>query len=225
MMKYWVRYAKGGSLRFVGHLDMLHAWERVLRRSRLPLAFSQGFSPRPLLSLAAPLPVGQYSRAEYLELELREELPAATVAAAIRARQLPETEVLGIARVPEGTGALMGLIRYADYLVSELTTKQQAQLEAALPRFLAESQVVVEMQRKRGLRQVDIRPLVRQAQLDDGQLQLTLAIGSQGNLRPELLLEHLGVKAAAGAAPHITRQELYLLSEDANLISPLEFCR
>ena len=128
-MKYWVRYARRfPPLRWsFGRNSCLGAGAAP---QPVAISVSQGFFLRPLLSLAAPLPVGRYSRAEYLELELREELPAA-VAAAIRPAAAGD-RVLGIAG-SRGTGALMGLIRYADYLVGELTTKQRAQLGGLAP--------------------------------------------------------------------------------------------
>ena len=45
-------------------------WERALRRSRLPLAYSQGFVPHPLVSFGLALPTGCESRGEYLDLRL-----------------------------------------------------------------------------------------------------------------------------------------------------------
>jgi hypothetical protein len=46
-------------------------WERAFRRVRLPLAYTEGFSPRPRVSFGLALPTGHESVAEYLDLELR----------------------------------------------------------------------------------------------------------------------------------------------------------
>ncbi|NLW17265.1 MAG: DUF2344 domain-containing protein, partial [Firmicutes bacterium] len=108
-MKYWLRYSKDGLMRFVGHLDMLRNWERILRRAEAPLAFTQGFSPRPILSLAAPLPVGLSSQAEYLELETSEEV--SDWEGMLGPVLPPGLEILGGMQVPPGTKPLMGLIR------------------------------------------------------------------------------------------------------------------
>lgn len=59
------RYARGKELRFLSHLDMLRLFQRAMRRAGLPLAYTLGFSPRPRLSLAAPLPVGATASREY----------------------------------------------------------------------------------------------------------------------------------------------------------------
>ena len=58
-----VTYRKADALRYVGHLDLMRTWERSLRRARLPLAYTQGFSPHARLALGAPLAVGFRRRA------------------------------------------------------------------------------------------------------------------------------------------------------------------
>ena len=76
-----LRFAKQGKVRFVSHRDVARAFERALRIAGLPVAFTSGFAPRPKISFGLALGVGHESRAEYLDLELREpveptELPA-----------------------------------------------------------------------------------------------------------------------------------------------------
>src|ERR1700733_7812642 len=66
------RFSKTGKVRFTSHRDVARMWERALRRSRLPVALSQGFSPHPLLSFGLALPTGCESRGEYLDARLDE---------------------------------------------------------------------------------------------------------------------------------------------------------
>src|SRR6201999_2720521 len=65
-----LRFSKMGKIRFTSHRDLARMWERALRRSRLPVALSQGFSPHPLLSFGLALPTGCESRGEYLDARL-----------------------------------------------------------------------------------------------------------------------------------------------------------
>ncbi len=62
-----LRFSKMGKIRFTSHRDVARMWERALRRSRLPVALSQGFSPHPLLSFGLALPTGCESQGEYLD--------------------------------------------------------------------------------------------------------------------------------------------------------------
>lgn len=81
-----MRYTKTGRMRFTSHRDFQRALERALRRARVPMAYSAGFSPHPRISYANAAPTGAASLAEYVEIAviarcnprlLREELDAA----------------------------------------------------------------------------------------------------------------------------------------------------
>lgn len=65
-----LRYAKQGKIRFTSQRDVARMWERALRRSGLPVAWSEGFSPRPLLSFGLALPTGAASLGEYVDVRL-----------------------------------------------------------------------------------------------------------------------------------------------------------
>ena len=67
--RFRIQFEKGSAMRFVSHLDLLRTMERALRRSGLPLAFSQGFHPHIKMSFGPPLPLGFRSRAEVFDLE------------------------------------------------------------------------------------------------------------------------------------------------------------
>ncbi|MDA8047587.1 MAG: TIGR03936 family radical SAM-associated protein [Actinomycetota bacterium] len=66
-----IRFAKVGKIRWTSHRDVARMWERAFRRVELPLAYSEGFSPRPKVSFGLALPTGHESVAEFLDVELR----------------------------------------------------------------------------------------------------------------------------------------------------------
>ncbi|MEY2959928.1 MAG: hypothetical protein RLZZ01_2496 [Actinomycetota bacterium] len=70
-MKLRVRSTKIGKVRFTSHRDAARIWERALRRAVLPVAVSEGFTPRPKISFGLALPTGAESIAEYVDIELR----------------------------------------------------------------------------------------------------------------------------------------------------------
>ncbi len=72
--KWAIELSVEGDLRFLSHHDMMRAIERLLRRAGLPLRYSQGFNPRPALSLVLPRPVGVASEADLLVVTLEEDL-------------------------------------------------------------------------------------------------------------------------------------------------------
>ena len=75
-----MRFTKLGKIRWTSHRDVARMWERALRRAGLPVAYTQGFSPRPQLSFGLALPTGCESVAEYLDVSLRTELDPRDVA-------------------------------------------------------------------------------------------------------------------------------------------------
>ena len=70
-MRVRLRWTKRGKIRFCGHRDTARIWERAVRRAELPVAYSQGFSPRPRISFGLALATGQESIAEYLDVDLQ----------------------------------------------------------------------------------------------------------------------------------------------------------
>lgn len=69
-----MKYSKGDDASFLSHREAMRALERALRRSGLPLVFTEGYNPRPRMSFSPALPLGVAADAEYLEVTLNEEV-------------------------------------------------------------------------------------------------------------------------------------------------------
>ncbi len=80
-----ITYRKGGDLRFLSHLDLVRLFERLLRRSELPIEFSRGFNPRIRLSFSGALATGLESDHEELDVVLSESVAPEVVLARLRA--------------------------------------------------------------------------------------------------------------------------------------------
>src|SRR5512143_56497 len=65
-----ITFTRDETLKYIGHLDMARTWQRIARRAKLPLAYSEGFNPQPRMSFAAALPVGCTSDHEELDMVL-----------------------------------------------------------------------------------------------------------------------------------------------------------
>jgi radical SAM family uncharacterized protein len=66
--RFRIKYAVEEPYQFAAHLDRVRAFYRSLRRSELPIAYTKGFAPKPMLSFGPPLPVGLVSSGEYLDV-------------------------------------------------------------------------------------------------------------------------------------------------------------
>ena len=73
-MKIRVRFSKQGQMKFIGHLDMVRYFQKVMRRGEIDVAYSEGFSPHQKMSFAAPLSVGVLSKGEYFDMEVNSTL-------------------------------------------------------------------------------------------------------------------------------------------------------
>jgi radical SAM-linked protein len=205
MARIRIRFAKLGKIRWTSHRDTARMWERAFRRIELPLAYTNGFSPRPKVSFGLALPTGYESLAEYLDIELAdggvdavdvESLPTAlsaalpmgvdaVAAAAIEARapSLQEDVTLCTWECtvadPSGTPADFG-----------------ASLAERAGELLDASEVVVTRQRKGTDVTDDIRPAILSLRLLDEtpegvRLECDLATQPR-SLRPSELVAALG---------------------------------
>jgi radical SAM-linked protein len=161
VQKLRLRYAKRGPLRFASHRDLARALERALRRARVPMAFSAGFSPHPKISYVGAAPTGAASEAEYVEIGLAERRDPEEVRAALDASLPPGIDVLECVEAL-GPGSLADRIDAATWRV-ELPGVAPAELAAAVEAFLAADVVTVEKRTKNGLRDIDARPAVAAA--------------------------------------------------------------
>jgi radical SAM-linked protein len=85
MQRYRIVFSKGDETRFLSHLDLLAMWEYSVRRARLPIELALGFNPRPIISLASPLPTGYLGEAEIVEISLTASIPCQEVHGRLRA--------------------------------------------------------------------------------------------------------------------------------------------
>lgn len=197
MTRIRLAYRQEGQARFVSHLDVMRAFERAARRAGLPLAYSQGFNPRPKLVFAAPLPVGTSGHREYVDLELESDLSPDEVLGRLRL-SLPDGLVPTAARSAAGP-PLMSLVGRACYLaVGELPQGlTREHLDEGLARFLSRGEITAERKTAKGTRRKNIRPGIHRvgARNNGNRLELAMELqaGSARNVRPDEVLWALGV--------------------------------
>ncbi len=117
MYKLRIKYQKTGNLKFLSHLDLVRAFERGLRRTELPLSFSEGFNPHPKISFGPPLPVGVSSDSEYIDLLLNKRIPLADVASSLHGAFPSDLYCKEVRYIPLDSPSLMSLIKLASYRI------------------------------------------------------------------------------------------------------------
>ncbi len=161
MPKYLLIYAKNESVRWLGHLDILRAFERAVRRAALPIAFSNGFNPRERIAFAQALSVGLTGGEERALLELTESLPTDAIAQRLN-DTLPPGIRIGPCREISDAEAKDLLSGY-DRGVYEMTCGMPegataAQVENAVAEMLALPEIVLKRERQNKAKMVNIRP-------------------------------------------------------------------
>jgi radical SAM-linked protein len=220
-----LRFAKRGKVRFISHRDVARAFERAFRVEQLPLAFTEGFSPRPKVSFGLALSVGHESDAEYLDVELTEPVDTASLAERLTP-VLPEgMAATGAVRLVERAPALQESITEVQYRVTAVDGRGQpvpeGVLDVAASRALASDELPVARVRKGKESVDDIRPVLRSIEVGhDGEspvLDLTLLTQPRG-ARPREVLDVLSPLASVGLSEHrVTRTAQWIERGGARL--------
>jgi radical SAM-linked protein len=132
-----VRYAKRGPLRFASHRVIQRVFERAVRRARLPIAFSAGFTPHPRLSYLGAAPTGAASEAEYLLVRLTERLAPAAVTARLGAAMPRDLPILDTAEWDAARLGDLAKLLEASRWRFDLGRADSARTAQAVARFLA----------------------------------------------------------------------------------------
>lgn len=196
-----VTYRKDGAARYVAHLDLMRTWERSIRRARLPLAYTQGFSPHARLQLAAPLPVGTAGERELLDLWLETATPAEEAASRLRGALPPGLEVVELEEVGDRLPALQAATVAARYLVRFAPGDLDVgSARESIARLLALEVLDWEEARGDKVRRYDLRRTVLElvACEDEGggvRLEMRLALEPAMTGRPTSVVDALGITA------------------------------
>ena len=195
-----------GDKRYLSHHDMMRLWGRVLRRAGLPLRMSQGFNPRPKMSLVEPRSVGIASEAEILEFELADWVNPEAVLGDLR-RQVPDDvriDSLDLLR-PTDKARPVAVVYVANL------EAPCVDLEERIARLLALSEAPVVRRRPRGDKHLDARPYLERIEAaGDRGVRMVLATGPKGTVRADEVLRLLGLGDEAVARADVHRTEIRL---------------
>lgn len=165
-------FEKVGSARFISHLDLMRLFQRAFKRAGLPLTHTQGFNPRPSVSIALPLSLGAESHCELLDFDLESPVPLEDIRNRLNAALIDGIRV----REVYDNGAK---IKYLALLQSRLTLEYDggipAGAESAIWQLFAREALVLEKKNRNGVTQQDIIPMIRNleiSRISEGELRL-----------------------------------------------------
>ncbi len=211
MNKLRMRFSKTGRAVYISHLDLMATMQRAFSRAGSRLKYSEGFNPRPQISIALPLSVGTGSVCELMDFQLAEEVNITHLAARLNAT-MPEGVAVREIYEPTRKNAelkwleIEGLFEY-DARPVDIMQKQ-------LTAFFARESIVIEKKTKRGFGETDIRPSIREIAFAEGEegVRVRAVISAQNpTLNPDLLAAALRALAPELAPDFakFTRVETY----------------
>lgn len=162
-MKIRIKFAKEGIMKFVGHLDIMRCFQKVMRRADVDIRYSDGFSPHQVMSFAAPLGVGLESRGEYVDIEVLGTDSSEEMVRRLN-KAMPEgLEVLSYKRLPDDAANAMSVVAAADYTVrfrKQYEPEDWEGFAAGLTGFMENEHIIVLKKTKKGEKETDIRPMI-----------------------------------------------------------------
>lgn len=218
-MKMIVVFEKAPRLRHIGHLDLMRAMQRALRRSGLPLRYSQGFNPHILLTFAAPLSVGMPGKREVMEVPIEGEMTGEAFLQKLSAALPPDLPCLSARPVDDRHPAPMAQLTAAIYQ-AELEQAPE-NFEAAVQAYLAQREIPAVRKTKTGMKPCDLRPMIYGLTMKGNTLQMVLALCEKATCKPDLLLSSL-FEFAQTPRPRALITRTQLLGEKDGVLCPLE---
>lgn len=197
-------FSKTDRAKYVSHLDLMRSMTRAMRRSEIPLWYTEGFNRHPYLTFAAPLSLGQEGLRESMDIRLEEDMDYVRLIQRLN-EVLPQGITVvsaadAVAKVKELTAAEYTLFLFcAGDTVRALLDQPTIEVEKRT--------------KKKTMKTVDLKPFFAQAVVTDGegdtcQLEVTLPCGSAENVNPALFVTALTAVKGASVESRILRKRL-----------------
>ena len=212
MIKVRLKFYKTGSLKFIGHLDVMRYFQKAIRRSGILVSYSQGYSPHQLISFASPLGVGNTSNGEYMDMQLEECDDIESIKTKLNETMSSEIQIVSIKRLSEESKTSMALLAAADYLVSiKDGYKIPNAFQDKFTNFVDQESILVTKKTKKSEQEIDLKNYIYSyafdhnnfeikighafsdtvaEQYDNGnKIYLQLTCGSVHNIKPDFVME------------------------------------
>ena len=185
-LRYRVRFAKTGLLRWTSHRDLARLWERLVRRAQLKLSMTEGFHPKPRIGFPSALALGISGINEVVELDLAERLTATELFRRLTQDDQPGLMIKSVQLLPEGSGKAK--LDRTDYLITTpdpdlgAATVDGSAIRSAIDSLLAKETVTVTRKNK----PVTFRVADQIISLKfDSDIELSMAASDRGNIEAD----------------------------------------
>lgn len=222
-MRMLAVFEKGERIRHIGHLDIQRSVQRGLRRSGLPVAYSNGFNPHILITFASALSTGACGLREIMDVTMAEEVTAEEFLERMNKAMPPEMRLSEARALDQKHPALMASLRAAKYDLLIRDPEQAEKLAAAIPGMMEKETVMAMRKTKTALKECDIKPLIHELKSEGQHILATLTLTEREACKPGMLTEALTREAGIEGEVRMLVTRTALLGEDeAGNLVPLE---
>ena len=215
-------FEKSLRLRHIGHLDIQRAMQRALRRSGLPVKYSQGFNPHILVTFASALSTGAVGLKELMDVTLEADVTEEVFLAAMNRALPPEMQIISCKAMDDKHPALMAMVCAASYDIQLMDAEATGKCAAAVEGFLAQETIPAMRKTKSGVKECDIKPLVFDLAVEGDHIFATMELTERSSCKPDMLVTALcGFAGCEIPRTLVTRTQLWGLNE-AGQRAPLE---
>ena len=218
-----IKFRKTGSLQYVSHLDLVRTMNKIVVRSKLPLWYTEGFNPKPKMVFAAPLSIGTESVCEFMDLRLSSRFSPEAALRMLNENMTNEMQVIE-AYYPERK---LTELKWLSYTITIKTKGADEALCEKCAAVLSSDSLPVQKKTKSGEALVDIRPLIRKADVAfDGEnicITAVLSADQSSFLNPEYVVKALREKCGILSSPCLTEEYYSIVRKAAYLDDMSEF--
>jgi len=203
-MNMLVKMARSGALCYISHLDLLRCVQRTLRRADLPVQYSQGFNPHPILSFAQALGVGLQTKGDYFAVGLHTSMMPQALVQRFNGHAPKGLGAVAARAMADGEKSPMALVQAARYRLWVKANILQTLHEGTRKLMAMASYPIVKKEK-----QEDVRPLIHDVDFDAEGVRFLVSCGNE-NLSHKTIVD--AVSQIAGLLPEdikIFREELY----------------
>ncbi|MEN8264888.1 MAG: TIGR03960 family B12-binding radical SAM protein [Nitrospirota bacterium] len=203
-----VRFSKTGEMRYLSHRELITALFRAMKRASVPLAYSSGFHPHPKISLGPALAAGVEGLNEFFDIVINSVIDPGRFKTRLNI-ELPEgLTILNAALIPVSEPSLNDMFSMYQYEI-----QIDDELKKQITSFIKTENCLISRKKKK----VDIRPMVKNAEIKGNILDLTLTDTEEANARlHEILGEMLQLTSEEVQSLIIKRISLYGYTNKAN---------
>ena len=232
MKKIRVRFTKHGAVRYIGHLDVMRYFQKCIRRAKVNVSYSAGYSPHQIMTFAAPLGVGLESEGEYMDLGVEDENPdCESIKNALNESSVPGIRIKSVKVLPDDAGNAMASVFASSYKITFYDDKKDLcpcsdKVSDLIDRMNAMDHCIYHKETKKTSRDIDLKEFIYELNVSDNQdtpvIYMTINSSSADSIKPGFVMEFMcgldNITLPANAL-QITRLDMFTQNENGNLIS------